>query len=94
MKRAKKPKHKGQKQYILTEKQLEKIKHKTCDLAVKKACLLMMVGVADELGATGEQLEKIMMRVDRYTNHVEDHLLRMNEISESLLKNTGIELRW
>lgn len=94
MKRVKKPKHKGQKQLTLTENQLKKIKHEVCDYAVRKACLLFLIGVADELGASGDQLEQVMIRVDRYANHVDDHLVRMHEVSQSLYKNTGIDIRW
>lgn len=68
--------------------------HQMCNEQVEKAFLLMATAAADELGLTDDQLTDIAERSARYAEYIDDHVLRLNEVSEILEKNTGIRWRW
>lgn len=87
MKRVKKPK---QNKVTLSRAEL----HQMCNEQVEKAFLLMATAAADELSLTDDQLTAIAERSARYAEYIDDHVLRLNEVSEILEKNTGIRWRW
>lgn len=87
MKRVKKPK---QNKVTLSRAEL----HQMCNEQVEKAFLLMATAAADELGLTDDQLTDIAERSARYAEYIDDNVLRLNEVSEILEKNTGIRWRW
>lgn len=87
MKRVKKPK---QNKVTLSREELRQM----CNEQVEKAFLLMATAAADELGLTDDQLTDIAERSARYAEYIDDHVLRLNEVSEILEKNTGIRWRW
>lgn len=87
MKRAKKPK---QQVYTLTRKQVKEM----CSEQVEKAFLLMATAAADELDLDEDQLVAIAERSARYAEYIDDHVIRLNEVSEILENNTGIKWRW
>ncbi len=87
MKRAKKQK---QQKYQLTRKQIKEM----CSEQVEKAFLLMATAAADELDLDDDKLVAIAQRAARYAGYVDDHLIRMNQVSETLEKKTGIKWRW
>lgn len=93
MKRVKtKPKKKNPK-VTLTESKLESIKRDATKDATDRACLVLIAAAADELGLNEDQIIDIMIRTDRYANHVDDHVIRMEDIRMSLEKSTGITLK-
>lgn len=87
MKRAKKPK---QEKYTLTKKQFKAM----CKEQVEKAFLLMAAAAADELDLDDDKLVAIAQRSARYAEYIDDHVVRMNEVSDILKKKTGIDWRW
>lgn len=87
MKRAKKPK---QEKYMLTKKQVKAM----CKEQVEKAFLLMATAAADELDLDDDKLIAIAQRSARYAEYIDDHVIRMNEVSDILKKKTGIDWRW
>ena len=68
--------------------------HQMCNEQVRKAFLLMATAAADELDLDDDQLTAIAERSARYAEYIDDHVLRLNEVSEILEKNTGIRWRW
>lgn len=87
MKRVKKPK---QNKVTLSRTEL----HQMCNEQVRKAFLLMATAAADELGLDDDQLTAIAERSARYAEYIDEHVIRLNEVSRILEKNTGIRWRW
>ena len=87
MKRIKKPK---QNKFTLSRAEL----HQMCNEQVRKAFLLMATAAADELGLDDDQLTAIAERSARYAEYIDEHVIRLNEVSRILEKNTGIRWRW
>ena len=87
MKRARKPK---QERVTLGRSELIEM----CNEQVRKAFLLMATAAADELDLDEDQLVAIAERSSRYAEYIDDHVIRLEEVSEILEKNTGIRWRW
>jgi len=87
MKRAKKPK---QEKYTVSRKRLKEM----CDEQVEKAFLLMATAAADEMDLNDDELVAIAQRAARYAGYIDDHLIRMNQVSKTLEEKTGIKWRW
>ena len=87
MKRVKRPK---QNRVSLTRDELKSM----CNEQVEKAFLLMATAAADELGLTDDELTAIAERSARYAEYIDDHVIRLHEVSEILEQNTGIRWRW
>ena len=85
MKRAKK-----QKQEHYTKDQVRGI----CKKSVNKMCILMITAVVDELHIDEDAICNIATRMERYVQYEKNHLIEMNQVSEILKKNTGIDWRW
>ena len=87
MKKAKKPKHQ---KYIMSRKQIKEM----CSEQIEKAFLLMATAAADELDLDDDKLVAIAQRSARYAEYIDEHIIRLNEVSEILEKKTGIKWRW
>ena len=87
MKRVKKPK---QEKYTLTKKQVKAM----CKEQVEKAFLLMATAAADELDLDDDKLIAIAQRSARYAEYIDEHIIRLNEVSKILENKTGIKWRW
>ena len=85
MKRFKKPK-----QESYTKEQMREM----CNQFVAKSCILMITAVADEMDVDEDTICRIAERTERYAQYENDHLIRMNEVSDILKKKTGIDWRW
>lgn len=91
MKRVKKPK---QTTYTLTERKLKELKLKITEEATAKAILLVICSVADELKLDGDDVEQVARTIDRYARYIdEDKLIKMQDLAESIYKNTGVDFR-
>lgn len=77
----------------ISASKLELIKYEVTKDATDRACLILLAAAADELKLSEKQIEDIMVRTDRYARHVDDHIVRMQDIKNSIEKNTGISLR-
>lgn len=91
MKRAKPKKKKPH--ITITESKLNRIKYEVTKDATDRACLVLLAAAADELKLDEEQIMNVMIRTDRYANHIDDHVIRMEDIRKSLEKNTGLSLK-
>lgn len=91
MKRAK-AKNTASKKYYISEKQLERIKQKVTKEVTDKVCLLFMVSTIDEIGLDEEGICKLMERVSRYTKHIDEQLVKMEDVRKIVEKNTGMKL--
>lgn len=85
MKRAKKPKQRGQ-TYLVSEKQLERIKSKVTDDVTKKALLLFLAAAADE------QVCNVFETANRYGRYIDEHLAKIQQLQETIEKGTGIKI--
>ena len=90
MKRVKKTKKKQQK-YNVSEKQLQRIKSKVTDDVTKKALLLFLSAASDEIVLTDEQECDIFRRANRYGEYMDDHIVRIQQLQETIEKGTGIK---
>ena len=91
MKRAK-AKNAASKKYYISEKQLARIKDKVSKEITDKVCLLFLVAVIDEVHLDEDGVCKLMERISQYSNYLEDHLIKMEDVRKSIEKNTGIKL--
>lgn len=91
MKRANKPKQRGQK-YLVSEKQLERIKSKVTNDATNKALLLFLAAAADEIGLTDEQVCNVFETANRYGRYIDEHLVKIRQLQETIEKGTGIKI--
>lgn len=91
MKRAK-AKNSASKKYYISEKQLARIKDKVSKEITDKVCLLFLVAVTDEIGLDEDGVCKLMERISRYSNYLDQHLVKMEDIRKIIEKNTGIKL--
>lgn len=92
MKRAK-PKNAASKKYYVSEKQLNRIKEKVTKDVTDKVCLLFLVAAVDEVNLDEEGVCKLMERISRYAKHLDDHLVKMEDMRKSIEKSTGIKLK-
>ena len=77
----------------ITERELRKAVHETADDAVKRTLLLAILAARDEFKLNGDKTMAFMKRIDRYVKFEGEGLVSLKDASESLLKNTGIDLR-
>ena len=92
MKKAK-AKNTASKKYYISEKQLERVKQKVSKDVTDKVCLLFMVAVVDELKLDEDGVCRLMERISRYTKHIDEHLVKMEDLRKSIEKSTGIQLK-
>lgn len=92
MKKAK-AKNTASKKYYISEKQLERVKQKVSKDVTDKVCLLFMVAVVDELKLDEDGVCNLMERISRYTKHIDEHLVKMEDLRKSIEKSTGIVLK-
>ena len=92
MKKAK-AKNTASKKYYISEKQLERVKQKVSKDVTDKVCLLFMVAVVDELKLDEDGVCNLMERISRYTKHIDEHLVKMEDLRKSIEKSTGIQLK-
>lgn len=87
MKRARKPK---QERYSLSRAEIKQMAAEQ----TSKAFILMATAAADEADLTDEQICAMAERAARYAEYIDQHLVRINEVSDILERNTGIRWRW
>lgn len=92
MKRAK-PKNAASKKYYVSEKQLNRIKEKVTKDVTDKVCLLFLVAAVDEVNLDEEGVCKLMERISRYAKHLDNHLVKMEDVRKCIEKSTGIKLK-
>lgn len=91
MKRAK-AKNDASKKYYISDKQLARVKQKVTKEVTDKVCLLFMAAAMDEFILDEDALCKLMERVSRYTKHIDEQLIKMEDIRKIIEKNTGMKL--
>lgn len=79
------------KKYLLSEKQLEKIKFDVSKDATQKACLLNIAATADCFGLDEDQICELAETVSRYAIYIDDNLVKINEVADIIEKNTGVK---
>lgn len=91
MKRAKKAKGRSQK-YNVSEKQMQRIKQKLSRELTEKALLIFLAAAVDEIGLTDEQVCAIFKRANLYGGYLDDHIVKVKVVQETIEKGTGIKL--
>lgn len=86
----KKPK---QKKRTYTEGEVRNAIRKVSDEAVSKILLLCIVAAKDEFKLDENGLVSFMETMQRYVDYEKKGLIKTDEASKSLLKDTGIDLR-
>lgn len=87
---AKTKKNRSQKFY-LSEKQLEKIKQGVTKEATARAMLLCVAAMTEHLHLTDDEICSTAETIDRWSGFIDQKLLKLNEVSEIIKKETGID---
>lgn len=85
-------KHKRSVKYYLSDKQLDKIKYQAASDATAKAILLTLSATSDEIGIGADDIANIAVRVERYAEYLDEHLVSINAMRDSIKDKTGIDL--
>lgn len=64
---------------------------KQADRIFDEAILLFLLAAKDELGLGEVRLARIMERIDRYSDHIDQHLVGLNDVKKILEKSTGMK---
>lgn len=86
-------KKKKQTKRTYSESELRRAVHETADDAVKRTLLLAILAARDQFDLDADGTVDFMNRIDRYVQFEKDGLVKLKDASQSLLKNTGIDLR-
>lgn len=88
-----KKKYKNKPRRTYSEKEMRRAIHETADDAVKRTLLLAILAARDQFDLDAEGTIDFMNRIDRYVQYEAQGTVRLKDASESLMKNTGIDLR-
>lgn len=75
------------------EKAIEDAKRQATADALDKTLLIFMAAACDTIGLTDDQMILLATTFDRYANHVDEHLVDMLKIQETIEKATGVKLK-
>lgn len=87
--RAKKPR---QKTVQITVNELDRQCQGLAREHTKRTALLILTAVSDVLKTTEEQLIDVIDTTALYAAHYDNHLIRMQDLADSIKKNTGLDL--
>lgn len=90
MKRYKKPK---QAKYEITGKELEQIKRDVTKEATQKAALLVLAATQEVMALGEDDICNIFNTVSRWTEYMDDKLIKLKDVQEVIEKNTGVKLK-
>lgn len=88
---SKKKKQKGQ--ITLTRSKVKALKSEITEEALQKTMLLFLLAARDEFGLGETRIVRLIERVDRYADHVDNHLVSLKEVQEIFEKNTGMKMK-
>lgn len=80
-----------QKQITIKAKDIERLKTQLAREITNKVMLITVCAVRDELKLDDTKIFKCVERADRYADHLDKHLVKINDFSQSVKKNTGID---
>lgn len=86
-------KKKHPKKRTYTEGELRQILKNSIDDATAKVLLLCIVSARDEFDLTEEQTVEFIHTMQRYVDYEKQGLIKLSNASDSLKKETGIDLR-
>ena len=88
---AKKKKHtRSTAKYLLSEKQLERVKYEVSKEATGKASLLNIAATADCFGLNEDQICELAETVTRYARYIDDHVVKINSIADIIEEKTSV----
>jgi hypothetical protein len=77
----------------LTAKDIDRLKNDVCKEAVQRATLVTLTAVSDIMGADDDTLCKVMETTSRYCEYLDDHLVRIEDVRQALIKGTGLDIK-
>lgn len=89
--RAKKKRNSGDK-FLVSEKQLNKIKEELSAEAVTKTGMLYLAALA-ERGWDEDQIIDLFETIQRYAQYIDEHLVRIRDVQQTIETRTGIKMR-
>lgn len=78
------------KKYLISHKQLDRMKFEVARDATGKASLLNIAATADCFGLNEEQICKLAETVSLYASHLDNNLVKINQVADIIEKNTGV----
>lgn len=79
---------KGKKQITVTKAQLKKVYQK----ATMDGLVLFIATAMDEFGWTIDDVEKFSVRLNRYSEAVDEHLISIRKVREIISEVMGVEI--
>lgn len=76
----------------VTRAMITKMKKEATEVAFAKAVQLFMLALHDEFGFGAERLERLLVRVNLYADHLDEHRISMKQMEEIWEKNTGFTM--
>lgn len=89
--KAKRKKTDVRSKYLISDKQLDKIKFEVAREATGKASLLCVCAMADHLHMSEEDICDVAQTITKYAMYLDEHKIRINQIAEIIKNETGIE---
>lgn len=83
---------KSKKHITITQAKLEKIKVDIARKVFDKAVQVFMLALHDEFGFGPQRMEKLLVRVHRYSQSIDNHLVGMKEMETMWNKATGFTM--
>lgn len=65
----------------------------SAEAATGKVLLLMLAATCDELNLNEDKLCDIAERVMRYSQHMDEHLIRLENLRKTIEKKTGVVIK-
>ena len=78
------------KKYLISHKQLDRMKFEVAKEATQKASLLNIAATADCFGLDEEQICTLAETVSRYASYLDDNLVKINKVADIIEKKTSI----
>ena len=80
------------KKYMISEKQLIKIKHEVSKEATNKALLIILKTVQEQFHMTEDELEQFGKTVARYASYVEKGTVTPREVQDIINRNSEFKI--
>lgn len=78
--------------YMVSEKELDKMRQEVSLEAVAKTGMLYCAALA-EMGWDEEQIADLFETVSRYAQYVDDKIVKLREVQEIIERKTGITIK-
>ena len=83
---------KKDKKIMISGKELDRYMRGAAERATGKVMLLMLAATCDELELDENKMCDIATRVMRYSQHMDKHVVRLEDLRKTIEKKTGVKI--